>query len=86
MDDSDEEGAVYQPPTFSFDLPHYEPSISPGPPGRCPNPIVQNKGFLSDFGGALGARVTPKSAMDVQGAELGLLSLSPPRQPGRYRF
>lgn len=78
--ESEEDVVVYEPPTFSFDLPQYEPSVSPCPPDRCRNPIVHNKGFLSDFGGALGTRVTPKCALDVQGAELGLLSLSPPRQ------
>jgi len=78
----------FEQPQFTFDLPTMESSVSPAPPTlelvtRSGNPMEKNMGVLNDVTGSLTLlhqrlRNT-KASEDGRGAELGLLSLSPPR-------
>jgi len=77
----------FEQPQFTFDLPTMESSVSPAPPTleliRSGNPMEKNMGVLTDVTGSLTLlhqrlRNT-KATEDGRGAELGLLSLSPPR-------
>jgi len=77
----------FEQPLFKFDLPTMESSVSPAPPTleliRSGNPMEKNMGVLTDVTGSLTLlhqklRNT-KATEDGRGAELGLLSLSPPR-------
>jgi len=79
--------ADFVQPQFTFDLPTMESSVSPAPPTleliRSGNPMEKNMGVLTDVTGSLTLlhqklRNT-KATEDGHGAELGLLSLSPPR-------
>jgi len=89
--DSTDTGNEFDPnfvqPQFTFDLPTMESSVSPAPPTleliRSGNPMEKNMGVLTDVTGSLTLlhqrlRNT-KATEDGRGAELGLLSLSPPR-------
>jgi len=77
----------FEQPQFTFDLPVMESSVSPAPQTleliRCGNPMEKNMGVLTDVTGSLTLlhqRLrTTKATEDGRGAELGLLSLSPPR-------
>jgi len=77
----------FEQPQFTFDLPTMESCVSPAPPTleliRSGNPMEKNMGVLTDVTGSLTLlhqklRNT-KATEDGRGAELGLLSLSPPR-------
>jgi len=77
----------FEQPQFTFDLPTMESSVSPAPPTleliRSGNPMEKNMGVLTDVTGSLTLfhqRLrNSKANEDGRGAELGLLSLSPPR-------
>jgi len=77
----------FEQPQFTFDLPTMESSVSPAPPTleliRSGNPMEKNMGVLTDMTGSLTLMHqrlrNTKATEDGRGAELGLLSLSPPR-------
>ena len=78
----------FEQPQFTFDLPTMESSVSPVPQTfvleRSGNPMEKNMGVLADVTGSLTLlhqrlRSTSNASENNRGAELGLLSLSPPR-------